>query len=95
MSGITGFGVFFIDSKNFYSRRVQISAYLRAHVSWHLGRTGGIAGEADALHHLGLVSSYSARAERIITAENETREMPAGVVQEARARHEINARFGR
>ena len=46
------------------------------------GRTGGIACEADALHRVGLVSSYSAEPSGF-TAANETREMPAGVVQEA------------
>ena len=45
---------------------------------------GGVAadGEADALHSWTGFELFS-RAEWIITAANETREMPAGVVQEA------------
>jgi len=45
---------------------------------------GGVAadGEADALHSWTGFGLFS-RAEWIITAANETREMPAGVVQEA------------
>jgi len=44
--------------------------------------TAGIAGEADALHRVGLFELFS-RAERIITVANKDARNGSGVVQEA------------
>jgi hypothetical protein len=57
-------------------------------VPWHFGRTGGIAGEADALHRLGLVSSYSAEPSGLLLPQTRRAKCQQGSSKKRRSSDE-------